>query len=103
MDCSHHSDNLARRIFPIPSPGAEIVFDMHLEMAVHLRREIPVSALFAEESAESQQPCAKFIHDALCHSRLHPPTFFNIRKSFIAQSHDGIDAHCATSGDPTSQ
>src|SRR2546429_2483292 len=36
--------------------GAEIVFDMHLEMAVHLRREIPVSALFAEESAESQQP-----------------------------------------------
>src|SRR3979409_17999 len=33
---------------------AQIVFDVHLEMAFHLRRKIAFSPLFAEKSAESQ-------------------------------------------------
>src|SRR6266566_1870747 len=43
--------------------GAQIVFDVHLEMAFHLGSEFAFASLLAEESAEAQQPCSDYSHN----------------------------------------
>ena len=50
--------------------GTQIVFDVHLEMAVHLYRKIPILPHLAEQSAESQQPCSDYSHN---HASRHWP------------------------------
>src|SRR6266446_443050 len=50
--------------------GAQIVFDVHLEMAFHLGGEFALASLLAEESAEAQQPCSDYSHNALRDSPL---------------------------------
>src|SRR5260370_27053742 len=44
--------------------GAEVVFDVHLEMGLQLLRQIGVTLLFSEKALEPLEPCPDPSHEA---------------------------------------
>src|SRR6266480_5655737 len=65
LDAAQFHLRLAPRC-PAAHARSQIVFDVHLEMAFHLRGKLSLALVSPEESAQPQQPSTQSAHNALC-------------------------------------
>src|ERR1700676_795362 len=61
----------------------QVVLNVHLEMALHLRGELALPPFSTKEFAQPQQPSTQPFHKAPCHSRLESLPSYSRARNII--------------------